>query len=110
MKRIYSIIPKATITIEAPDATYIIEVKREYLQGKTWEFDPNSDAVGQYETHATDKILISITPVKKTMQFPEDANRRCEYIMPVEDARELYRFLRNKKPHFWFALDKIAAK
>lgn len=105
MTKYYVEVMKARLAISADDATYGVQFEKEWLKGKTWEFDPMSDAVGQYVSEPTNKMRVSFNAIKETMIFPEDANRRLEYIMSIENARELYRFLRDKKPNFWFALD-----
>ena len=94
----------ARLVIEAEDATYGVQFDEEVLVGKTWEFDPMSDAVGQWKTRPTGKVRVRFNPVKDTMEFPEDANRRLNYVMNIEDARRFWKFM-HKSVHFWFALD-----
>lgn len=105
MTKTYTTIIAALLTIVAPDATYTVAFAKEYLQGKTWEFDRNSDAIGQYSAVETGKIRITLTPDVDTMAFPEDANREQQYVMNIEDARHFWRFIKRTEPHFWFALD-----
>ena len=105
MKKLYEEITNARLIVCAEDAQYMVHFNREYNHGKTWEFDMNSDAVGQYETHKTGKILVSFEVNEDTMVFPEDAGRRHDYIMPIDDAREFYKFIRRVEPHYWFAID-----
>lgn len=104
MTKYYEEIINARLVIEAEDATYAVQFDEEWNKGKTWEFDPMSDAVGQWEYKRTGKIRVRLNPVKDTMTFPEDANRRLEYVMPIEDARNFWKFM-HKEVHFWFALD-----
>lgn len=101
----YREIVNARLCVGAEDATYAVQFAYETLVGKTWEFDPNSDAIGQYTSRRTEKIKVFINPVEDTMSFPEDAKRPRAYVMSIEDARIFYKFIRNKEPHFWFALD-----
>ena len=105
MKKLYKEITAARIVVTAEDAQYMVHFSREYNHGKTWEFDPNSDAIGQYETHATGKMLVAIEINEDSMMFPEDAKRRLDYIMPIDDAREYYKFIRDTEPQLWFAID-----
>lgn len=105
MKKLYKEITAARLVITAEDAQYMVHFSREYNHGKTWEFDLNSDAIGQYETHATGKIFVAIEINEETMMFSEDANRRLDYIMPIDDAREYYKFIRDVEPQLWFAID-----
>jgi len=63
-----------------------------------------SDAVGQWKHKRTGKIRVRLNPVKGTMVFPEDANRRLDYVMSIDDARTFWKFM-HKEVHFWFALD-----
>lgn len=99
------IIP-ARIAIGATDATYGIQFAYEVIEGKTWEFDPNSDAVGQYKTKRTGRIKVFFNPVENTMKFPEDAGRPRAYVMSIEKARDMFKFLTNgRNPNYWFALD-----
>ena len=104
MTTYYNEITNARLVIDAEDATYTVQFDEEWLKGKTWEFDPMSDAVGQWEHKRTGKIRVRLNPVKDTMAFQEDANRRLDYVMSIEDARNLWKFMR-KSVHFWFALD-----
>ena len=101
----YYDIQKSHLVIKADDAVYGVRFAYEVLYGKTWEFDPMSDAIGQYTSKRTGKIAIEFIPVKETMAFSEDAGRRTKYSMHVVDARNFWRFLKDKKPHYWFALD-----
>ena len=99
------IIP-ACLAIGAIDATYGVQFFYEIEVGKTWEFNPNSDAVGQYTSRRTGRIKVFFNPVENTMAFPEDAKRARAYVMPIEKARELYKLLTNgRNPNYWFALD-----
>lgn len=100
----YNNIEKAHLAICAEDATYNVHFDEEWKEGKTWEFDPMSDAIGQYRCERTGKIRVRFSPVKETMAFPEDANRRLDYVMSIEDARNFWKFL-HKAVDFWFALD-----
>lgn len=105
MKNVYEEIKAALLKIEAQDASYAVSFDEEWAVGKTWEFDPMSDAIGTYEYKKTGKMRIRFDPEKDTMVFPEDANRQKEYIMDIESARILYVFIKNDQPHYWFALD-----
>ena len=105
MMKLYEEVRKARLVITSTDAQYMVHFKRQYNYGKSWEFDCMSDAVGQYERHATGKMLVSFEVNEETMKFPEDAKRRIDYIMPIADAREFYKFIRDDEPTFWFALD-----
>lgn len=104
MTKYYEEITKASLVIGAEDATYAVQFDEEWKKGKTWEFDPMSDAIGQWAHKRTGKIRVRLNPVKDTMTFPEDANRRLEYVMSIEDARIFWKFM-HKSVHFWFALD-----
>ena len=94
----------ASLAIGAIDATYGVQFFHETKVGKTWEFDPNSDAVGQYTSCRTGRIKVFFNPVEDTMSFLEDANRPRAYIMSIEKARELYKLL-TRNPQYWYALD-----
>ena len=97
-------ITKAAMAIGATDGTYGVQFFQECWKGKTWEFDPMSDAVGQVKTEPTGNMVVVFNPVESTMTMPEDLNRKTEYVMSVENARELYKVLRTN-PQYWFALD-----
>ena len=105
MTTIYREIVKARTIIEAKDATYAVQFDEERRSGRTWEFDPMSDAVGQNVSEATGKMRIRFYPTRSTMAFPEDAKRPSDYLLKIEDARRFYKFLRDDNPQFWFALD-----
>lgn len=98
-----------TITVKATDATYTVEFSAEWAAGKTWEFDPMSDTVGQETARKTGVMQVVFHPVKETMAFPEDANRRLEYYMCVQKARDMWRLLK-ESPNFWYALDMASQK
>lgn len=93
-----------TLTVKATDATYSVDFLTEWVTGKTWEFDPMYDTVGQETSFKTGTMQIVFHPVKNTMAFLEDAERKLAYSMNVEKARELWRLLK-RSPNFWFALD-----
>lgn len=106
MKIKYYAVPKANLHIVAPDATYDVQFAKQCAVGRTWEFDPNSDAIGQDKTVWLGRILVVFTPDKNTMAFKEDANRQLKYVIEgIDDARILWKFLKKNNPHFWFALD-----
>lgn len=105
MMKMYEEVRNARLVVTSIDAQYMVHFNKEFNYGKSWEFDCMSDTVGQYERHATGKMLVSFEVNEETMTFPEDANRRLDYIMPIDDAREFYKFIRNDEPNFWFALD-----
>ena len=93
-----------TVSIKAVDATYSVDFSAEWATGKTWEFDSMSDAVGQETSCKTGTMQVVFRPVKSTMAFPEDAERKLAYYMKVQNARDLWRLLK-MSPNFWFALD-----
>lgn len=101
----YYDIAKSHVLVNAEDARYGVRFAHEVLVGKTWEFDPMSDAVGQFVSKNTGKIMVEFIPSKKSMTFPEDAGRRTQYIMPIDDARHFWQFIKARKPSYWFALD-----
>lgn len=105
MTKCYEEIMKARLAVGAEDATYAAQFDTEYLKGWTWEFDPMSDAIGQKSWQRTEKIRVRFNPVKDSMVFPEDCNRQKEYIMDIDSARILWKFLAKKTPQYWFALD-----
>ena len=94
----------AALAVGGIDATYGVQFFYETNVGKTWEFDPNSDAVGQYTSRRTGRIKVFFNPIEDTMSFPEDAKRARAYVMPIEKARELYKLL-TRNPQYWYALD-----
>ena len=94
----------ARLCIGAKDATYGVQFAYETLVGKTWEFDPNSDAIGQTTSKRTGKMKVFFNPVENTMKFPEDAKRPRAYVMSIEKAREVYKLL-TTSPQYWYALD-----
>lgn len=103
MKKIYEEVKGSFIGIDAKDGVYEARFDRELNYGKTWEFDPMSDAVGQYKSVPTGNMRVRFQPME--LYFPEDEARKKEYVMDIESARILYKLLRNKQPQYWFALD-----
>jgi len=104
-KNYVEIIP-AALAIGAEDATYGVQFFYETMVGKTFEFNPMSDAVGQTVSKRTGRIKVLFNPILSTMVFPEDDAREKEYVMSIEKARDLYKLLtRNNTPKYWFALD-----
>lgn len=102
----YEEIVEARLVVEGSDATYGVQFSREMQEGKTWEFDRNSDAVGQRIRKNTGRIQVLFNPIKRTMKFPEDANRPCTYVMPIEKARDIFKLLSvGNNTSYWFALD-----
>ena len=96
----------ARLALGAIDATYGVQFLYETVTGRTWEFDRNSDAVGQNITKRTGRIKVFFNPIEDTMVFNEDAKRPRTYIMSIEKAREIYKLLtREQTPNYWFALD-----
>ena len=91
------------ISVEAPDAKYTAEFMLVFERGKSWEFDNMSDSNMDVERD-TGKVQIMFRPDERTMKFPEDANRKREYRMKIEHAREVYKIIR-ENPNYWFALD-----
>lgn len=104
MKKLYT--RKSVITINALDATYTVAFDEEFLYGRAWEFNPMSDAI-QNETKHTDIIRVTVAPDKRTMAFAEDADRRMVYYLPIENAREAWKALK-EQPQLWFFLDFCA--
>ena len=100
----YVEIVPARLAIGGIDATYGVQFSYETKVGKTWEFDSNSDAVGQYASRRTGRIKVFFNPVEDTMAFPEDANRARAYVMSIEKARELYKLI-TSTTQYWYALD-----
>ena len=98
-------IEKARLAIGAIDATYGVQFLYEVHYGRIWEFDQNSDAIGQNCTVRTGNIKVFFKPIENTMAFPEDANRGRAYLMTIEKARDFYQFLIKRNPQYWFALD-----
>lgn len=103
MKTMYTV--KSVLTINAADAKYFITFGVEFLYGKAWEFDPNSDAIGQYKRHDTGKVRISVAPVVNTMAFPEDADRQMSYLIDIEAARKIWLMAKHDTPNMWYFLD-----
>lgn len=96
----------AALAIGGKDATYGVQFLYETVTGRTWEFNRMSDAVGQNITKRTGRIKVSFNPIESTMAFPEDANRPRSYVMSIENARKIYKFLvKGESPSYWFALD-----
>ena len=96
----------ARLILGAVDATYGVQFLYETATGRTWEFDPNSDAIGQNITKRTGRIKVFFNPVENTMAFPEDASRPHAYVMSIENARNIYKLLTAEHtPNYWFALD-----
>lgn len=94
---------RGEICVEAPDAKYTAEFMLIFERGKSWEFDSMSDSNMDVERD-TGKVQIMFRPDERTMKFPEDANRKREYRMKIEHAREVYKIIR-ENPNYWFALD-----
>lgn len=105
MTKVYEEVVNARLVIGGKDATYAVQFDTEWLKGKTWEFDPMSDCIGQLTHKRTGNMRVRFYPIKESMTFPEDANRRCEYIMSIERARDLWKLLGTRQPNFWYALD-----
>jgi len=101
MKKVY--IVKSQLPVVASDARYTVTFAVEHLRGKTWEFDVMSDD-NSYRDVKSDKVKVIMKPDLASMAFPEDANRRLDYVMSIEDARNFWKFM-HKSVHFWFALD-----
>lgn len=101
----YTEVVNARTVVEGQDATYSVQFDTEWVRGKTWEFDPMSDAVNQTITKKTNFMRVRFNPVVNTMMFPEDVDREMEYKMTIGDARIFFKFLRDKSPALWFALD-----
>ena len=98
-------IEKAALCIDAIDAAYGVQFLYEVHCGRTWEFTPNSDAIGQNRTVRTGNVKVFFNPVESTMAFPVDASRPRAYVIPIEKARELYKLLTSRVIQYWFALD-----
>ena len=101
MKKLYE--RKSVVTVNALDATYTVKFDEEYLFGRSWEFDPMSDAI-QNHWECTGIIRVTVAPDKRTMAFAEDADRRMVYYLPIENAREAWKALK-EQPQLWFFLD-----
>ena len=104
MKTVYVEVIKARISVDTLDAMYGVQFDTEYRRGRTWEFDPMSDEIGQNMTVPTGNMRVYFHPIVESMKFPEDAKLQKEYIMDVQSARKLYKFLRADDTPYWFAL------
>jgi len=104
MTTVYQEVVKARISVDTLDGMYGVQFDTEYRRGRTWEFDPMSDAIGQNMSVATGNMRVYFHPIVESMKFPEDANLQKEYIMDIESARKLYSFIKKDQSPFWFAL------
>lgn len=104
MKKVYTEVIKARLTIEAADAAYGVMFSYEKQVGAAWEFDPMSDS-NQTRCLNTGNMLVELVPFVGTMEFPDDKNRTMHYIMPIKDARDLYVYFKTNNTAFWYALD-----
>lgn len=102
MRRMYE--TKATVTVNADDATYTVSFETEYRVGRTWEFNPMSDAVGQDMSQKTGNIRVVAEPQFETMKFPEDWDRPSSFVVKRDTAVLLYKQL-PKRMNYWFFLD-----
>ena len=105
MKKVYTEVLNAHLSIKAPDATYDIKFSYEKRVGAAWEFDPMSDS-NQTRDMNTGNMLVEFVPFVGTMEFSEDKNRPMRYLLPIKEARDLYVYLKTKNnTPLWYSLD-----
>lgn len=93
---------KATLHCDS-DAIYSVEFDEILRECKAWELDPMNDTIAKTRL-PTGKMRVTFVPDVWHFTFREDLARNQIYEMGIEDARTLYRDLRENK-NYWFALD-----
>ena len=95
--------PRRLFDVVAKDGHYVAEICEICKQYKAWEVDRNNDT-SMSVTEKTGKYRVRFFPEAKSMEFPEDLNRKQEYEMSGNNIAKMYEHLANNV-QYWFALD-----
>ena len=95
---------KATVHVKGRDCEYSAEFLKVWEEYWLYELEPMADCPGMTKKIDSGKMRVIFTPNTHNMAFPDDKERKRDYTMPIEKARELYADLIEGRA-YWFALD-----